>query len=164
MGLLTRPHGLRGEVLMQVITAYPEHLASLSTLYLRGKLDDEYTPHDLIGVRQHKHGLLMSFDGIASREMAEDLRDLRVYVHIDDAVPLAEGEYYLFQLVGLRVVTDEGLELGHLADVMETGANDVYVIRTAEGKDILLPAIPQVIQKVDIGGGVMTVHLLDGLI
>jgi 16S rRNA processing protein RimM len=95
--------------------------------------------------------------------MAEGLREQFVHVHVDDAVPLEDGEYYLFQIEGIQVVTEDGESLGHLSGLLETGANDVYVITTPEGDEILLPVIPDVIKKVDVPGGVMIVHLLEGL-
>jgi 16S rRNA processing protein RimM len=160
VGRVARPHGVRGEVLMQVLTDYPDRLAQIETLYL----GDDHRPHRVERMRRHSKGMIVLFDGLHDRDMAEALRRLVVYVHVRDAVPLEDGEYYLFQLKDIRVVTDEGQELGRLVDVLETGANDVYIVATAEGGELLLPAIPDVIRQVDIPAGVMTVHLLDGLL
>lgn len=145
---------------MTLQTAYPERLAQIEQLYL----EPGYTPYDVESVRGHRSGLIVRFAGFADRNAADALRNRNVYIHLSDAVPLEDGEYYLFQIEGMRVVTDEGAELGRLTDFFETGANDVYVVTTAEGKDVLLPVIPEVILKVDVAAGVMTVHLLEGLI
>ncbi len=155
-----RAHGIRGEVSMRVITDYPERLSTLETLYIGG----QHQPYTIQQMRPHKDGLLLRLAGVADRSDAELLRQQMVYIHIEDAIPLEEGEFYLFELEGIRVVTDEGEELGTFKDFIETGANDVYIITHPERGEILLPAIPEVIMKVDLDARVMTVHLLDGLI
>lgn len=144
---------------MKIITDYPEKLLQIETLYV----GPDHLPYRVRRMRRHFDGMIIQLDGVADRNAAEALREMMVYIHISDAVPLEEGEYYLFQIEGIRVVTDEGLELGHLTNLIETGANDVYVITGPQGQEILIPAIPEVIQEVDTAGGVMTVHLLDGL-
>jgi 16S rRNA processing protein RimM len=144
---------------MHIITDYPERLGTLETLYF----GPDHVPHRLVGVRRHRDALLLRLEGVTDREAAERYRDKLVYVSIDDAVPLEEGEYYLFQLWGLQVVTEDGRELGVLVDVLETGANDVYVVDGPCG-EVLLPAIPEVVREVDVPGGQMLVHLLDGLL
>lgn len=149
---------------MRVFTDYPERLAAIKQLYIQTGGHQPYRPYRVKKVRQHAKGRLLQFFEVPDRDAAELLRESRVYVHINDAVPLEEGEYYLFQIEGIRVITDEGQELGHLTDWIETGANNVYVVTGAEDKQVLLPAIPEVILKVDLESKVMTVHLLDGLV
>lgn len=160
MGRITRPHGVRGEVAMKTLTDYPERLAQADTLYV----GPAYVPHKVKRVRPHQTGVIIRFSGVPDRNAAELLREQLVYVHIDDAIPLEEGEYYFYQLDGIQVVTDEGQELGHFSGYIETGANDVYIVKAPDGSEVLLPAIPEVIVEVDIAARVMTVHLLDGLI
>jgi 16S rRNA processing protein RimM len=160
VGRIVRPHGVQGDLAMRVITDYPERLSEIETLYV----GSDYQPYSVVLVRHHRKGIILRLDGVGDRNTAEFLRDQMVYVHISDAVPLEEGEYYLFQLEGIRVVTDEGQELGHLTGLIETGANDVYVITGADGREILIPAIPDVIKQVDVAGRVMTIHLLEGLL
>jgi 16S rRNA processing protein RimM len=144
---------------MRVITDYPERISKLETLFL----GPDYVPHRLLGVRGHRGALLLRLEGVTSRETAERYRAMLIHISIDDAIPLEEGEHYLFQLVGLQVVTEKGRELGTLVDVLETGANDVYVIDGPAG-EVLLPAIPEVIREVDVVAGRIVVHLLDGLL
>ena len=161
IGRVLRPHGVRGGLLVTVLTDYPERIASLDTVYVG---ENDYKPFDVAQVGQHNKGVILFLEGFDNRDDVEVFREKYVYVKLADAVPLEEGEYYIFQLVGIRVVTDEGLELGHLVDLLETGANDVYVINDEDGKEILLPVIPDVIKNIDLQEKVMTVHLLDGLI
>ena len=155
-----RPHGVRGEVGMKLITDYPERLSQIGTLYI----GPEHQPYLVKRMRRHSTGMIIHLEGLSDRDAAETLRGMFVHIHIDDAIPLEEGEYYLFQIEGIQVITDTGQVLGHLTDLIETGANDVYVITASDGQQILLPAIPEVIQKVDVVAGVMTVHLLEGLL
>lgn len=145
---------------MKSLTAYPERLGSIETLYV----GEGHTPYRVKRIRPHQSGMLIQFQGISDRNQAEDLRGEMVYIHLDDAIPLEDGEYYLFQIEGIRVITDDGQELGHLTDYIETGANDVYIITTPEGGEVLIPAIPDVIRQVDLDAHVMMVKLLDGLI
>ncbi|NLH08793.1 MAG: 16S rRNA processing protein RimM [Chloroflexi bacterium] len=160
VGRVVRPHGVRGEIAMKVLTDYPERLADVEMLYV----GPNHEPYTVEHVRSHKIGRLIKFKEVNDRDEAEALRELFVHVHISDAVPLEEGEYYLYQLEGMKVVTDEGVELGVLTGYIETGANDVYIITTPEGKEILIPAIPDVIKNVDLEAKAMTVTLLEGLI
>lgn len=155
-----RPHGIRGEVAMKLITDYPDRLLDIKTLYL----GPQHQPYQIKRIRRHSEGMLIQFSGISDRNQAEHFREMLVYVHIDDAVPLEEGEYYLYQLEGINIVTDTGQTLGRLTGLIETGANDVYIVTTPEGGEILLPAIPDVIKEVNISERVMVVHLLEGLI
>ena len=160
VGRITRPHGIRGEVAMRSMTDYPERLLEVETLYV----GPDRRPYRVKQMRRHADGMLIAFEGIGDRNLAAVLREQFVYVHISDAVPLEEGEYYLFQIAGIRVVTEEGRQLGRLTGLIETGANDVYIITSDEGKEVLIPAIPEVIQDVNIPGRVMTVKLLEGLV
>jgi len=159
VGKIVRPHGVRGEVGMKLMTDHPEHLLKVKTLYV----GTEHRSYDVTRIRRHQSGMIIHFDGFQDRDAAEVLREQFVHVHVDDAIPLEEGEYYLFQIEGIEVVSEDGESLGRLSGLLETGANDVYIITTPEGNELLLPAIPDVIKHVDVPGGVMTVHLLEGL-
>ena len=102
-------------------------------------------------------------EGLSDRDEAELLRDQYVMVALDDAVPLEEDEFYLYQIIGLPVYTEDDEHLGEVVDVIETGANDVYVVRGPRG-EILLPAIEECILDVDIEGKRVTVRLMEGLL
>ena len=160
VGFLRRPHGVKGEILMDVHTDFPERLKTGMTLFV----GDEYQPMVIASRRPHAAGMLVRFRGVKAPEAAGQYRNTRVYVLTADRPELPEGEYYHHQLIGLNVVTDEGRDLGLLVDILETGANDVYVVRDAVGNELLLPAIPLVILEVGLADRQMRVHLLDGLI
>jgi 16S rRNA processing protein RimM len=160
VGRIVRPHGVRGELAMKILTQFPEHLANLETLYV----GPNHTPRSLARLRRTPAGMIILLEGIANRDQAEKLRGALVHIHIDDAIPLGDGEVYLYQIQGIRVVSDTGQELGKLTGLIETGANDVYVVTNEQGNELLLPAIPDVIRQIDVTNQLMTVHLLEGLV
>ena len=160
VGFVRRPHGVKGEMLMDVQTDFPERLKTGMTVFV----GDQYQPMIMASRRPHAKGLLIRFRGAKTPEDAGLYRNTRVYVPAADRPELPEGEYYHHQLLGLNVVTDEGRELGKIADIVETGANDVYVVRDADGNDVLLPAIPPVVLDINLADRQMRVHLLAGLI
>jgi 16S rRNA processing protein RimM len=114
--------------------------------------------------RPHQEGLLLAFEGIDTPELAGGFRNHVLYVPLADAPELSEGEYYYHELIGLNVMDETGQSLGILTEIMETGANDVYVVVDPSGTEVLLPAIPEVVLDVDLGAKTMRVHLLPGLI
>ena len=161
IGKLRRPHGVRGEILMEILTDFPERLRANVVIYA----GDEHQPLCIRSTRQHRQALLVTFDGYDDRESIGELRNKFVHVHTDDRPPLPDGEYYHHELIGLQVVTDIGGNLGVLTNILETGANNVYIVHPPdEGKDILLPAIDPVILEIDLEQGQMLVHILPGLI
>lgn len=160
VGKLRRPHGLRGEILMDVYTDFSERLKQGVELYL----GDERQPVHLRSVRQHPPALLVAFEGYASAEEVAQLRNQVLYVPAGDRPPLPDGEYYHHQILGLRVVDQDGRELGIVADILPTGANDVFVVHSKNNPEILIPALESVIAAVDLEAGVMQVNLLPGLL
>lgn len=160
VGKLHRPHGVRGEMIMAVMTDFPERLKSGVQVFI----GVEHQPMKIKSMRHHNRGLLVTLEGFSSREEVDHLRNKEVFVSAADRPPLPEGEYYMHQILGLQVITDEGQELGVISDWIETGANGVLVVRNAEGKEILLPDIDDVVLKIDLDAGQMTVHILEGLI
>ena len=112
----------------------------------------------------HGNGLLVSLRGYDTPETAGRFRNQWVYVKAKDVPPLPEGKHYKYEMIDLNVVDDNGNTLGKLAEILETGANDVYIIRDEAGKEILLPAIPSVILNVDMEARLVKVHLIDGLV
>ena len=156
VGKVFRPHGVRGELLLEVHTGSPARLTEMDTIYL----GDEHTPQQLLSSRLHRGNLLIKIEGCNGREYADTLRGVLISIAIQDAVPLKPGEYYHHQIVGLSVVSDEGEPLGTVTEILETGANDVYVVNGLE-RELLLPAIKSVILKIEPPQ--MTVHLVEGL-
>jgi len=159
VGFLRRPHGLRGEIIMDLHTDFPERMKSGRELFV----GEKHKPMSLVSARPHQKGLLVKFENIDTPEDAGLYRNQWVYVPAKE-VPLPEGQHYQHELLGLKVVDESDTSLGELVEILETGANDVYVVRDDSGKEILLPNIPSVILDLDVGRGFLRVHLLDGLI
>ena len=160
VGLMRRPHGVRGEIMLEIITDFPERLKVGEKLYI----GDEHLPVTIHSCRKHNKGLLLSFEGITDRDEIGAYRNIYLYVDLNDWPPLPEGEYYDFELLGLEVIVEEtGEVLGELVDILETGANDVYVVESESGQEYLLPAIPEVVLDVDLDTAQMKVYLLPGL-
>jgi 16S rRNA processing protein RimM len=157
-----RPHGVRGELRVEVITGFPERLAQHGCFYLaHPDSPDDVRRYPSEGVRRHKGAILLKLAGCDDRNEAELLRDMLVQIPIEEAVPLEDGEHYHFQIVGVRVETEDGEWLGQVAEVLETGANDVYLVRGPRG-EILLPAITDVVRELDMEEKHMVVRLLPG--
>jgi 16S rRNA processing protein RimM len=160
VGRLRKPHGLRGDITMEVLTDFPERLKAGHTLFV----GPQFQPMKLKSVKAHDPLLLVSFEGCDSQEEAGELRNRLVYVSASDRPPLEEGEYYHHQLLGLNVYTDEGSYLGTVSEIIETGSNDVLIILPESGPDILLPMLDEVILEVDLEDGRILVRLMPGLL
>ncbi len=132
--------------MMEVRTDFPERLVSGKKVYT----GEDHTPRTFRSVRSMNQGALVAFDGFDSPESAGELRNQMVYVRTDELPELPEGEYYHHQLLGLTVVDQDGESLGRLEEILQTGANDVYVIKSPDGVEQLLPATSEVILKVDL--------------
>jgi len=158
VGRILRPHGVRGELRVAILTDYPERLPLHDTLYL----GNDHHPYPVEGIRFHQEIALVKLAGCDDRNAAENLRGQLVQIPADDAVPLEEGEYYHFQLLGVSVTSDQGEELGRVAEVLDTGANDVYIIHGPHGT-LLLPAIAGVILELDLEARTMVVAIPPGL-
>jgi 16S rRNA processing protein RimM len=164
VGRVRRPHGIRGEVRVEILTDYPERVVQHDYLYLaHPQSPDDVERYTLESVRPHKGILLIKLVECDDRNAAETFRGMLVQIPLEDAVPLEEGEYYYFQLIGMDVETETGEWLGRVADVIETGAHDVYVVRGPRG-EVLLPGIEDVILELDIETREMVVHLLPGML
>lgn len=148
VGLIRRPHGVKGEVVMDVLTDFPERLVVGRRVYL----GEAHRPTRIRSVRPADRAVLIAFEGFEDRDQVLELRNTYLYVRSDELPPLPEGEYYHHQLLGLQVVDAQGQGLGILVEILETGANDVYVVRSESGEEILLPAIEGVILEVDLEG------------
>lgn len=161
VGQLRRPHGVRGEIVMSVWTDFPERLKPGVEVYI----GDNHKPIHIRSVRWHRDDILIAFDEYPVREDVGLLRNQVLSVHVDDLPPLEGGELYLHQLIGLVVIDDATDEpMGRITEILETGANDVYIVRDEHGSEILLPAIDPVILDIDVENNRMRVHVLPGLI
>ncbi len=159
IGFLRRPHGVSGEIIMDIHTDFPERIKSGRKVLI----GEKHQPHTFDTVRPHANGLLISLRGVETPEDAGKFRNQWMYVKTSEVPPLPEGKHYKYELIGLNVIDDNGTSLGKLTEILETGANDVYIVRDDAGKEILLPAIPAVILNLDMDQRVMKVHLLEGL-
>ncbi len=164
IGEIAKPHGIRGEMRVVVHTDLPERFSWLKTVYVgRRQGGDTPQPFAVDSVRYHQDKVLLKLVGYDDRDAAGSLAGRLLYVPESEAIPLEEGEYFLYQLEGLAVYEENGRLLGHLSSVLETGANNVFIIQGEFG-EILLPDIPGVILDIDFDANRMTVHLLEGLL
>ena len=160
VGRVIKPHGVQGEVRVELMTDLPERFKWLKTVYV-----GERNPRPVVveSVRFHQEFVLLKLAGYPTRTEAEALRNELLQVPEEEAIPLEEGEYLLHQLLGLEVQTEDGQSLGRLTDVLETGANNVFVGSGADGEH-LIPDIPDVVQAVDVAGGRIIIRPLPGLL
>lgn len=159
IGYLRRPHGVSGEIIMDSHTDFPERIKAGRKIYIGDKREAE----TIESVRVHGNSLLVKLPGYDTPESVGRFRNQWVYVKTREVPPLPKGQHYKHELIDLDVVDEHGNALGKLVEILETGANDVYVVRNESGKEILLPAIPSVILNVDMESRLIKVHLLEGL-
>lgn len=162
VGIITSTHGVRGEVKVYPTTDDPRRFRRLKEVFLdtgREKLNLE-----IEGVKFFKQFVILKFKGLDNINDIEKYRQKSLYVTRKNAVRLQRDEYFIADLIGLKVQDEDGTELGTVKDVIETGANDVYEVEMADGRSLLLPAIKQCILNVDVENGMMQVHVLEGLL
>jgi 16S rRNA processing protein RimM len=155
VGRFHRPHGIQGEIFMELMTDFPERLRRGKRLFV----GEEHRPMRLASVRQHQNGLLVSFKEYDTPEGVAELRNKMAYVTDQGLPTLPEGEYYHHQLMGLSVLDEDGKFLGVLSEILETGANDVYLVKTSEDKELLIPALESVLLEVNLEQGTLRVRL-----
>ena len=159
IGQVARPWGTQGELKVEIMTDFPDRFALLRKVYL----GPEAVPFALEGFRLHKGSALLKLEGCHDRAAVEKLRGQLVQIPIEEAMPLDQDEYYEYQIVGLTVWTKEGEYLGTVDEVLFTGSNDVYVVR-GEGREILIPAIEDVVLEINLAKRRLIVELMEGLI
>lgn len=159
IGRVLAPHGIEGAFRMEILTDFPERISSLRRVYL----GDEPAPRRVRRAQLHPPHALVLLAGFTSERSVEPYRGALVRIDHSQAAPLAPGEYYYWQIIGATVVDEAGAPLGVVLEIIQTGANDVYVLRTPAGGELLLPAIKDVILHVDTERGVITARLLPGL-
>ena len=160
VGFLRRPHGVNGEIIMDLHTDFPERMKKGRKIFV----GDDHKPMTFENVRSHANGLLVKFKGVNTSDEAGMYRNQWVFIRQKDAPALPEGQFYKHELLGLNVIDEKDERLGELVEIIETGANDVYLVRDDLGKEILLPAIPSVILDLQPARGFVRVHLLEGLV
>jgi 16S rRNA processing protein RimM len=148
---------------LEILTGYPERLSQHRYFLLAApEAPEEVTRYPVERVRLHDKVALVKLEGCEDRNAAEMLRGMLVQIPVEQAVPLEEGEHYHFQVIGLDVETEEGEHLGTVVDVLETRANDVYIVRGPAG-ELLVPAIEDVVLALDPEARRMVIHVLPGL-
>ena len=162
VGIITSPHGVRGEVKVFPTTDDVMRFKKLKKVFVDEK--GAYTERKVQRVKFFKNMVILKLEGIESMNDAELYRQCDLLVDRENAIPLEEGEYYIADLIGLRVISDEKEDLGKLTDVMQTGANDVYVVEGPAHGEILIPVIDDCVLDIDLEKGEVLVHLLPGLI
>lgn len=148
IGKIHRAHGIKGDVILDPMTDFPERIRRGKTVYI----GEEHKPLTVARVRQKPPFLLVGFKEIEDETEAAEFRNTYVFVKTADLPKLPEGEFYFHQLIGLEAVNVSGEHIGILSEILETGANDVYVINKDDGTEELVPDVPQFIQKIDIDG------------
>ena len=162
VGIITSTHGVRGEVKVYPTTDDPRRFRRLKEVVLdtgREKLNLE-----IEGVKFFKQFVILKFKGIDNINDIEKYKGRDLWIPREEAQELDEDEYYIADLLGMKVLLEDGSEFGTLKNVMETGANDVYIVDRMDGEEILLPAIHDCVLDVDVEKNTMTVHLMKGLV
>ena len=162
IGQIVNTFGIKGMVKIVPFTDDIKRFDKLKSIYISNK--NEKKEYEIEEIKYHKNMVLMKLKGIETPEQANALRQSYLLVDREKEEPLEEGVYYIVDLIGLEVYTDENQLLGNVEDIFNTGSNDVYVIKNKEGKQILLPGIPDVIKNVDLQNKKIIVHLIPGLI
>lgn len=159
-GKIVTTHGIKGELKVEPWCDTPEFLAGFKALYLKGREQ----PLEVEGSRVHKSMVILKVRGVDSIDEGVTLRGKIVYIDREDAPGDEAGRYFIQDLIGLAVRNvDSGRDYGRVAQVLSTGANDVYVLRDDQGVERLIPAIPQVVLELDVDGGTMGIRPLEGL-
>ncbi len=162
VGVITQTHGIKGEVKVFPTTDDAGRFKKLKKVFLdngRERLELE-----IEGVKFFKQYVILKFRGYDSINDIEKYRGAALYIRREQAVSLQKDEYFIADLIGAEVVTEDGAHFGTIRDVLVTGANDVYVVTRDDGSEALLPAIRECVRKVDIERGRVTVHIMDGLL
>lgn len=174
VGVISSTHGIRGEVKVFPTTDDVKRFNKLKKVYLdysvkgiRGTIKKECIELEIGGVKYFKQFVILKFKGIDNINDIEKYKGMDLYVTREDAIPLEEGEYYIADLIGLEVFDEDDNAIGNVSDVLQTGANDVYIVKgntEYKNKEIMIPAINQCILDINLEENKMKVHLLEGLL
>lgn len=162
IGQIVNTFGIKGFVKVNPFVDNISRYDDLKKVYV--KINKKIKEMNVEEVKYHKNMVLLKFNGIDRVEDAELLRNAYLEVDRENAIKLEEGEYFIADLLGMDVFTEEGEALGKLEDIFNTGSNDIYVVKKADGKQILLPAISEVIKEINLKESKIVVHLLEGWI
>lgn len=162
VGKITNTHGHKGAVKVQSMTDYPERFEELQEVFMVD--GDKKEKMTINSVKYQKSNLILEIDEIKDMNQAELYKGKYLYIEMKDIRPLPEGEFYIFQLIGLKVYENNNY-LGEIFDIIQTGSNDVYIVKNEKnGKEILIPALKKVVMNIDIENKKMQVELLEGML
>ncbi|MCH5210055.1 MAG: ribosome maturation factor RimM [Oscillospiraceae bacterium] len=161
VGKIVNTHGLRGEVKVVPWTDYPEVFEDIEYVYIKRRNESERL--NIKGIKYQKNNLIIKFEEIKDIDEAQKYKNQVIYAEREMLGELPEGVYYIADLIGLEVVTDEGEKIGVIADVFNTGSNDIYDVKREGKKNLLLPVIDEVVLSIDIDSKKVTVHMMEGL-
>lgn len=170
VGTIVTTHGLKGEVKVKPSTEDLDRFLDLEKVYLEPaskgfrRSQTEQRMLEVESVRFHQNMALLKFKGLDRIEDVQNLRNYDLLVDREDAIALPEGEYFMGDLIGVQVITDEGEVLGRVKDILETGANNVFVVARDNGKDLLIPKAPNCVLEMKPEEDYIKVHLLEGLL
>ncbi len=162
VGVITNTHGLKGEVKVFPTTDDAERYETLKEVIINP--DKENIKLEIKSVRYFKNLVIVKFKGIDDINDVEKYKGKDLFVSRENAVPLEENEYYIADLIDMDVYDENDVKIGVLYDVMQTGANDVYVINMDDGRELLLPVIEETVLDVNLDEGKIKIHILDGLL
>lgn len=162
IGQIVNTFGIKGMVKVKPFTDNIERFSNLEKIYIKNKSGQ--TEYKIQEVKYHKNMVLIKFEGIENPEQADLLRNSYLIVDRETEEPLEAGRYYIVDMIGLDVFTDDNECLGKLEDIYNTGSNDIYVVKNELGKQVLLPAIEDVIKNIDMDNKKVIVHLIPGLV
>lgn len=161
IGVITEPHGIKGEVKVFPTTDEPGRMGKIKEMYL--SLKGGYEPVHPVQARAQNNLMIMRFQEFQDRNDVEKLRKVELYIKRSDAVRLKKDEYYITDLIGLKVINDKDEEFATLTEVFQTGANDVYELTYNDGSVHLVPAIKQCILEVNVPDGYIKINVMEGL-
>lgn len=164
VGKIVNTHGVVGELKIIPLTDDPKRYNKLKSVYISPKIGEEMIKYDVMGVKYHKSFVIMKVKDIDDLNAAEKLKEHFVIIDREDAVKLPKDTFFICDLIGLKVFDEEGNNLGVIKEVLQTGSNDVYVVKSDNSGDILIPALKTVVKKVCFEENKMVVNLPQGLI
>jgi 16S rRNA processing protein RimM len=162
IGYVLKPHGIKGEVKIDPVSSYPDRFKQLNKVFLQ--INDKKRSYSIEKVRVADRFIFIKFFGINSPDDAELLRDAEVLIEAKDLIQPSPDEYFIHDLIGCRVITEDGEIIGTLTDVYQISSNDVYVVNRDTGEEILLPAIKDVVKRVDMENKQIIIKVLEGLL
>ena len=160
IGRIRGPHGIRGEIRVEVLTDFPERFQTSKRLYI----GDSHAPYDVEKVRFTPKGVLLKLAGVDWRDSASRIARSYVALPENELAPLPAGSFHHHQIRGIKVFADDGSFLGTVMEIITTGSNDVYIVRNEEGEEVLLPATTEVVRTIDLEAQRIVVNLIPGLI